>query len=85
MAAVKKDLPGDVKLVWSQQKDTCMQYQYQSATLAHTLGSLDPDGGVLVELTSFENGRGYFYSSASVGKAILANLFDASADTSGGC
>jgi hypothetical protein len=83
--AAIKELPEDAKLVWSQQKDTCMQLQYQSKTLAQVLGPLDPDGGVLVELTTFDNARGYFYSPTSVGKAIFANLFDATPDTSGGC
>jgi len=52
LAAARRQLPTDLKLVYDHTQATCRDLQFQSATLASVLGPDDPDGAVNVELDS---------------------------------
>lgn len=52
LSTTRKQLPGDLKLVYDKTQATCRDLQYRSAILAGQLGQDDPQGVVSIELES---------------------------------
>ena len=74
------ELPDDAKQLYDHTHSGCRTLQYQSAELAHELGSDDTDGRVGVEL----EGESANYDGNAV-SLVLMDLLDTLGEDASGC
>jgi hypothetical protein len=74
LAAARKQLPNDLRLVYDKTQSTCRDLQYRSAILAGQLGADDPEGVVNIELES-ALAPDFKYNGNRVDTAVIHQLF----------
>jgi len=74
LATVRKQLPGDLKLVYDKTQATCRNLQYRSAILAGQLGQDDPQGVVNIELES-ALAPNFKYDGGQVDTVVVHQLY----------
>jgi hypothetical protein len=52
IAVTMREMPSDATILWKAARDTCWQAEVKSAAIAHALGTNDPQGQAMIELSN---------------------------------